>query len=100
MRKKSWDSGRRARFRTGTGSQEERDWRSGGRVGGQEVVWRSGGGLEVRRKDWRLGGRAEGEMGPATHSGWAAALVAVGEELVQHHAEAPHVRLAGEDVVR
>lgn len=35
-----------------------------------------------------------------THSRRAAALVAVGEEFVQHHPEAPHVRLAGEDVVR
>lgn len=66
---------------------------SGGRAGviigsrGQEGVW-------------RLGGRTERRMGQATHSGWATALVAVGKELVQHHSEAPHVRLAGEDVVR
>lgn len=48
--------------------------------------------MEIKREDRG--------MGQATHSGWAAALVAVGEELVQHHSEAPHVRLAGEDVVR
>lgn len=39
-------------------------------------------------------------MGQVTHSRWAVALVAVGEELIQHHSETPHVRLAGEDVVR
>lgn len=81
-------------------------WRSGGRTGVWEEGLRSGEkagrqekSLEVKRRV-RGQKKTEGEMGPATHSGWAAALVAVGEELIQHHAEAPHVRLAGEDVVR
>lgn len=49
-------------------------------------------------RGWGEGG-CEGR-GALTHSGGAAALVAVGEQLVQDHPKAPDIRLAREDVVR